>query len=54
MLLNLLHDWNEDIISMSVLAGGIYRVIWLALAATGRKRCKQEELEEEMREYFRR
>lgn len=48
-----IHDCSDDISSMSVLAGGISSVIWLALAAVGRKRRRREELEDAMTEYFR-
>lgn len=48
-----IHDCSDDIASMSLLAGGIGSVIWLLLAAHGRKRRKREELEDAMTEYFR-
>lgn len=46
-----IHDCSDDISSMSVLAGGISSVLWLA--ARGQKKKKKEELENEMLEYFR-
>ena len=47
-----IHDCSEDISSMSVLSGGISSVLWLILAARVQQKKNNEELENEMLEYF--
>lgn len=48
-----IRECNDDIVSMSLLAGSMCSFLWLIFSAAGRKRRKREELEDAMTEYFR-
>ncbi|MDE5970742.1 MAG: hypothetical protein K2K88_06155 [Muribaculaceae bacterium] len=46
-------ECSDDIYSMSIFSGGISCVVNLLIASNNHRRRKREELEDEMREYFR-